>query len=40
MWAWAHGVRRVTHETVIGAGFVERSDPTALVVGPTGLGFV
>jgi hypothetical protein len=28
----------VTSETVIGSGFPERTDPAALVVGPTGLG--
>ncbi len=28
----------VTSETVIGTGFAERTDPAALVVGPTGLG--
>jgi hypothetical protein len=28
----------VTSETVIGRGFPERTDPAALVVGPTGLG--
>jgi hypothetical protein len=28
----------VTEETVIGSGFSERTDPAALVVGPTGLG--
>jgi sugar lactone lactonase YvrE len=32
------GVPAVTSETVIGAGFPERTDPAALVVGPTGLG--
>ncbi len=30
--------RAVTSETVIGGGFTERTDPAALVVGPTGLG--
>ena len=29
---------RVLSSTVIGSGFAERTDPTALVVGPTGLG--
>ena len=28
----------VTSETVVGSGFAERTDPAALVVGPTGLG--
>jgi hypothetical protein len=28
----------VTDETVIGSGFTERTDPAALVVGPTGVG--
>jgi sugar lactone lactonase YvrE len=28
----------VTSETVIGTGFPERTDPAALVVGPTGVG--
>lgn len=31
------GAPRVTGETVIGNGFAERTDPAALVVGPTGL---
>lgn len=30
---------RVLRETVIGSGFPERTDPMALVIGPTGLGF-
>jgi hypothetical protein len=30
---------RVLRETVIGSGFPERTDPAALVVGPTGVGF-
>jgi sugar lactone lactonase YvrE len=32
-----HHAPRVRHETVIGSGFAERTDPTALVVGPTGV---
>ena len=32
------GVPEVTSETVIGTGFPERTDPAALVVGPTGVG--
>jgi hypothetical protein len=32
------GLPVVTSETVIGKGFPERTDPAALVVGPTGLG--
>src|SRR5262249_28396920 len=28
----------ITSETIIGTGFAERTDPAALVVGPTGLG--
>lgn len=32
------GAPTVTSETVIGTGFPERTDPAALVVGPTGLG--
>jgi hypothetical protein len=32
------GVPTVTSETVIGNGLPERTDPAALVVGPTGLG--
>ena len=32
------GVPAVGPETVIGSGFAERTDPAALVVGPTGLG--
>jgi hypothetical protein len=34
----AMGVPTVTSATVIGNGFPERTDPAALVVGPTGLG--
>jgi hypothetical protein len=34
----AGSVPAVTSETVIGSGFPERTDPGALVVGPTGLG--
>ncbi len=33
------GKPAVTSETVIGSGLPERTDPAALVVGPTGLGF-
>jgi hypothetical protein len=33
------GTPTVTSETVIGQGFPERTDPMALVVGPTGVGF-
>lgn len=29
---------RITSETVIGSGFPERTDPAALVIGPTGVG--
>jgi hypothetical protein len=29
---------RITSETVIGSGFSERTDPAALVIGPTGVG--
>ena len=32
------GIPAITSETVIGAGFPERTDPAALVVGPTGVG--
>jgi hypothetical protein len=32
------GLPAVTSETVIGTGFPERTDPAALVVGPTGVG--
>src|SRR5438445_10440839 len=32
------GLPTITSETVIGQGFPERTDPSALVVGPTGLG--
>jgi hypothetical protein len=32
------GTPAVTSESVIGTGFPERTDPAALVVGPTGLG--
>lgn len=34
----ATGMPSVTSETVIGSGFAERTDPAALVVGPTGVG--
>ncbi|HEY3728660.1 MAG TPA: hypothetical protein VGL51_15900 [Solirubrobacteraceae bacterium] len=33
-----HGQPQVTSNTVIGDGFAERTDPDALVVGPTGVG--
>lgn len=33
-----HGMPRVLSRTVIGSGFGERTDPAALVIGPTGLG--
>jgi len=33
------GMPRLTAVTVVGSGFEERSDPVALVIGPTGLGF-
>ena len=32
-----HHAPRVRHETVIGSGFAERTDPGALVIGPTGV---
>jgi hypothetical protein len=32
------GAPQVVSETVIGTGFAERTDPAALVVGPTGVG--
>jgi hypothetical protein len=32
-----HHAPRVRDETVIGSGFAERTDPTALVIGPTGV---
>lgn len=31
-------IPRMTSETVIGSGFPERTDPAALVIGPTGVG--
>jgi hypothetical protein len=31
-------VPRITSEKVIGSGFPERTDPAALVIGPTGVG--
>jgi hypothetical protein len=34
----SHGLPMVTSETIIGSGFPERTDPAALVVGPTGVG--
>ncbi|HVB75586.1 MAG TPA: hypothetical protein VNE38_18720 [Ktedonobacteraceae bacterium] len=33
-----HGIPRLTSTTVIGSGFSERTDPAALVIGPTGVG--
>lgn len=33
-----HGEPQVTSNTVIGDGFAEKTDPAALVVGPTGVG--
>lgn len=39
---WLHipddGLPRVVSRTVIGSGFSERTDPAALVIGPTGVG--
>jgi len=32
------GPPAITSETVIGSGFPERTDPAALVIGPTGVG--
>ena len=32
------GVPRITNETIVGSGFAERTDPAALVIGPTGVG--
>src|ERR1022692_3125932 len=34
----AHGLPRLIAVTTIGSGFAERTDPTALVLGPTGVG--
>lgn len=34
----AGSVPQMTSETVIGSGFAERTDPAALVIGPTGVG--
>lgn len=34
----AHGIPRMIFTTTIGSGFAERTDPNALVVGPTGVG--
>ena len=34
----SHGAPRVLDSDVIGSGFAERTDPAALVVGPTGVG--
>jgi hypothetical protein len=33
-----YGVPRLLHSDVIGSGFGERTDPAALVIGPTGVG--
>jgi hypothetical protein len=33
-----YGMPRITATTIIGSGFSERTDPAALVVGPTGVG--
>jgi len=32
------GMPQMVNETIIGSGFAERTDPAALVIGPTGLG--
>ncbi len=32
------GMPRITDETIVGSGFGERTDPAALVIGPTGVG--
>lgn len=32
------GAPRITSETIVGSGFAERTDPAALVIGPTGVG--
>ncbi|HEX6451263.1 MAG TPA: hypothetical protein VF060_17570 [Trebonia sp.] len=34
----AHGVPRLLATTVIGSGFAQKTDPAALVIGPTGVG--
>jgi len=34
----SNGAPKITSQTVIGSGFPERTDPAALVVGPTGVG--
>ena len=34
----AHGIPRLIAEQTIGSGFKERTDPAALVIGPTGVG--
>lgn len=34
----AHGVPRLLASTVIGSGFAQKTDPAALVIGPTGVG--
>jgi hypothetical protein len=33
-----HGIPQIEQTTVIGSGFSERTDPAALVIGPTGVG--
>jgi hypothetical protein len=35
---FSRGAPRITKHTIIGDGFPERTDPAALVIGPTGLG--
>jgi hypothetical protein len=35
----AYGIPRLISEKTIGSGFKERTDPAALVIGPTGVGF-
>jgi hypothetical protein len=35
---FSKGAPRITKQTIIGDGFPERSDPAALVIGPTGVG--
>ena len=34
----AYGIPRLISETTVGSGFMERTDPAALVIGPTGVG--
>jgi hypothetical protein len=34
----AYGIPRLLSETTVGSGFMERTDPAALVIGPTGVG--